>query len=138
MNINMAYGLGLAHEIFHKFNRLSISALGLHVILLYVIGSIKHAVRAEDDDRTDIVIQGLVETSLSACFQCCTHDSQRRAYQLNKIYLWCKKEKDGCQQHNQQGSCQRNEDVLHRCYISSNTANAENKSRHVFFCFVSI
>lgn len=51
---------------FNKFNRLTISALGLHVILLYVRGYIKHAAHAEDGDRADIVIWGLVEISLSA------------------------------------------------------------------------
>lgn len=65
MNINMVHGLGLAHENFHKFNRFAISALGFHVILLYIKGCIKHAVQEEEDDRTDIVIQGLVEISLS-------------------------------------------------------------------------
>lgn len=51
---------------FNKFYRLTISALGLHVILLYVRGCVKHAVHAEDDDRADIVIRGLVEMSPSA------------------------------------------------------------------------
>lgn len=59
MSRNETHGLGF----FNKFYRLTISALGLHVILLYVIGCVKHAVHAEDDDRTDIVIQGLVEIS---------------------------------------------------------------------------
>lgn len=80
MNINMVRGLGPAHEIFHKFNRLSVSALGLHVILLYVKGCIKHAVQAEEDDRADIVIQGLAEMSLSHSLS----SSQRCTNQFRK------------------------------------------------------
>lgn len=51
---------------FNNFNKLSISALGQLVILLYVIGCVKYAVNLEDDDRTDIVIYRLVQVSVSA------------------------------------------------------------------------
>lgn len=83
---------------FNKFNRLSISALGLHVILLYVIGCVKHALHAEDDDRTDIVIQGLVETSLSACLQRCEHIGQQRTHQFSKFTI-SGNSKDDFEQH---------------------------------------
>lgn len=69
--------LALLVRVFNKFKRLSISVLGLHVLFLHVIGCIKHAVHTEDDDRTDIVIQGLVEISLSARFQRSEHNSQQ-------------------------------------------------------------
>lgn len=70
---------------FNKFNRLSISALELHAILLYVIGCIQHAAHAEDDDRPDIVIRGLVEISLPACFQHCARSSQQCTHQFSKF-----------------------------------------------------
>lgn len=68
--------LVLLMRCFNRFNRLSISAPKLHVILLKVINCVKHAVYAEDD-RTDIVIQGLVEISLCVCFQCSEHNNEQ-------------------------------------------------------------
>lgn len=95
--------LALLMRFFNKFNRLSISALGLHAILLDAIGCIKSAVHAQDDDRTDIVIRGLVETSLSARFQRCEHSGRHVRISGNS--------KDDFQQRDRQGLCQRNADA---------------------------
>lgn len=49
---------------FNKFNSLSISASGLHAIMIYEIGCIKYAIHVEDDDRIDTVILRLADLSL--------------------------------------------------------------------------
>lgn len=67
----------------NKFNRHGISALGFHVIYVYVMGSVKNAAHAEGDG-TGIIMGGLVETSLSACSECRPHAGQRCTHQWGR------------------------------------------------------